>query len=107
MKNTNSHTVLLSLWVALTVLIPNMATAQTIRTIVQDLTSFVSLLIPILTAAALLVFIAGLAEYTFQAGDESAVENGKNRMIWGVVGLLLISTIWAVVQLVGGSIGIM
>ena len=91
----------------LTVVIPNVATAQTIRTIVQDLTSFVSLFIPILTAAALLVFIAGLAEYIFQAGNESAVETGKNRMIWGIVGLFLVSTIWAVVQLVGGSIGIM
>jgi len=107
MENADLQTFVLSLWVALTVTAPQVATAQTIRTIVQNLTSFVSLFIPILTAAALLVFIAGLAEYTFQAGDESAVENGKNRMIWGVVGLLLISTIWAVVQLVGGSIGIM
>jgi hypothetical protein len=107
MTNINLHTFVLSLWIALTVTAPQVATAQTIRTIVQNLTSFLRLFIPILTAAALLVFIAGLAEYTFQAGDESAVETGKNRMIWGVVGLFLVSTIWAVVQLIGGSIGIM
>jgi len=86
--------------------IPRLTQAQTFRSVVNDVTGLVRALIPILTGAALLVFIAGLAQYIFQAGDQSAVQTGKNRMIAGVVGLFVISAIWGLVALLSSTLGL-
>jgi hypothetical protein len=85
---------------------PERAQAQTdmtFRDVVTNVTGLVQLVIPILTAAALLVFFFGLADYIFQAGDQSAVETGKYRMIAGVVGLFVIAAVWGLVAIVAGT----
>jgi len=89
--------------ISLTVWLPGLANAQTFRTVVNDITGLVQSVIPILVSVALLVFILGLADYIFQAGDQSAVETGKNRMIAGVVGLFVIAAVWGLVAIVGGT----
>jgi len=89
-----------------TVLVPHLVSAQTFRSVVNDVTDLVRASIPVLAGAALLVFIAGLAQYIFQAGDQSSVETGRNRMIAGVVGLFVISAIWGLVTLLSSTLGL-
>ena len=86
--------------------VPKLVHAQTFRSVVNDVTDLVRGSIPILTGAALLVFIAGLAQYIFQAGDQSAVQTGKNRMIAGLIGLFIITAIWGVVALLSNTLSL-
>lgn len=73
---------------------------------VWSVTDFIKTLIPLLTAAALLLFFWGLAEYVFAAGGDEK-EVSKQRMLWGVIGLFVITSIWAIVQFLGSSIAIL
>jgi len=87
-------------------LAPGIVWAQSFRDVVFDITDLLRSLIPVLVGAAVLVFFVGLTEYIYQAGDKSAVETGKNRMIAGVIGLVVISAIWGIVAVVGNTFGL-
>lgn len=78
----------------------------TVKSVIYDITGLLEGLIPVLVSVALLVFIYGLSEYIFQAGDQSAVETGRNRMIAGVIGLFVIAAVWGLVQIVGSTFGL-
>jgi len=51
-----------------------------------------------MVAAALLIFLWGLMRFIFRVGgDEKAVTEGKNIMIWGVVSLFVMVSIWGII----------
>lgn len=81
-------------------LFPFSAFAQinTFRDLLTAIGSLISLLIPLAFGLALLFFLWGLAQFIFKAGDETAVEVGKRRMLWGVIALFVISSIWGIVS---------
>jgi hypothetical protein len=54
-------------------------------------------LIYVAFSAALLVFIWGLARFIFHIGGENSSIDGKNLMVWGVIALFVISSIWGIV----------
>ena len=60
----------------------------------------------ILGALALLVFFWGLVKYIVKADDEKAKESGKNIMIWGVVALFVMFSVFGLVRFLQGSFGI-
>lgn len=55
---------------------------------------------------ALVVFIWGLVRFIANAGDEKGVAEGKQRMVWGIVGLFLVVTVWGVVTLLTQLFGV-
>lgn len=88
--------------------VPHLAFAQQdFKSIVGSVTEFLLSLVPILSSLALLFFFWGLVQYVFQAGNQQAVEQSRQRMLWGIVGLFVIATIWALVTLVGGSFNLL
>jgi fumarate reductase subunit D len=46
-----------------------------------------------------LVFLFGLAKLTFSLGDVKNVEEGKQLMFWGIVGLFVAFSFWGLVAL--------
>ena len=54
-----------------------------------------TLVIPIVFTLALLFFFWGVAKYIRSAGEEK--EEGKKIMIWGVVGIAVMASIWGLV----------
>ena len=61
---------------------------------------------PLLFSVAVAGFFWGLALMIFNAGNEQAVENGKKIMIWGVVGLFVLTSLWGIVAFFGALFGI-
>jgi len=55
----------------------------------------------IVVAIALLVFFWGLMKFIVKAGDEAEVKKGKGLMIWGVVALFVMVSIWGIVYFIG------
>jgi uncharacterized membrane protein len=72
---------------------------------VGNITAFLKTLVPILVSAALLVFFWGLAEYVFSAAGD-VKEGSKQKMLWGVIGIFTITSIWAITNFITASIGI-
>lgn len=61
-------------------------------------------LIPIAFTLALLYFFWGVAKYIKSEGDGKA--EGKNVMVWGVVALFVISSVWGLVRFFRQELGI-
>ncbi|MEK9185902.1 MAG: hypothetical protein AAB863_03950 [Patescibacteria group bacterium] len=74
------------------------------KEIFRALGNIIGLLIPIVFALALLLFFWGIAKYIFKSGEEK--DNGKNIMVWGVVALFVMSSIWGLVKFINISLGI-
>jgi len=66
---------------------------------------FINIIIPILISAAVLVFIWGVIGYVL-GGSEEAKDEGKKRMLYGLIGLLVIVSIWGIVSIVKNTFGI-
>jgi len=73
---------------------------------VNQVQQIVNLLIPVVTALALLFFFWGLAKFILAAGDEAAKDEGKRIMIWGVVALFVMAAVWGLIQFIGEIFGV-
>jgi len=83
------------------------AQATSIRGLITAVGSLVNLLIIILIGIALIVFFWGLVKFIIRpGGDEKAVEGGKRLMIWGVVALFVMLSVWGIVGLVQRNLGL-
>jgi len=71
--------------------------------LIQDL---INTLTPIVVALALLYFFWGLAKYILSSGDEAEKDKGKNMMIWGIIALFVMVSVWGIVGLLGNTLGI-
>jgi len=55
---------------------------------------------------AVLYFFWGMGQFILQAGDPKAVEEGKSKMIWGVVALFVMFSIFGIISFIGSATGI-
>ena len=76
-----------------------------IETLVAEVGGVVTSLIPLLIAIALLVFVYGVVKF-IGAADDSARDDGKKKMIWGIVGLFVIISVWGLVALLAQLAGV-
>ncbi len=63
--------------------------AEIFRNIYQGI---VAPLVPLAFGASLVFFLWGIAKYIYNLGNEAKIEEGRNIMIWGAVGLFLASS---------------
>lgn len=56
------------------------------------------ILVPLVFVLALLFFFWGMAKYIWSAGTDK--EEGKKIMIWGVVALFVMTSVWGLVKFV-------
>lgn len=90
-------------------LLPSLAGAQltNIQTnIITPIGNIINLLIPIVFALAMLYFFWGLAQYILNSGDSGKQEEGRNKMIWGIVALFVMSAVWGLVNFLGTAVGV-
>ncbi|MCX6820160.1 MAG: hypothetical protein NT019_02680 [Candidatus Adlerbacteria bacterium] len=65
-------------------------------------------LLGLLFAGGLLVFMFGVAEFLFEfnvQGNQSSKEAGKQHMLWGVIGMFIMVSAWAILKLIAGVVG--
>jgi hypothetical protein len=67
--------------------------------------TIVDLLVPLVFTLALLGFFWGLARYLFAGTDEGKVA-GKQIMVWGIVALFVMASVWGLVAFIQNLIGV-
>jgi hypothetical protein len=92
---------------------PFMALADTVNTnnggvknalnLIGDLISTAT---PIVVALALLGFFWGLAMYIFSAGDEKKRSQGRNIMIWGILALFIMLSVFGIIATLQSTLGL-
>ena len=75
--------------------------ASTILFIINDV------LVPVLFAVAFIVFIYGVAKaYIFSGGDSEAVSQGHRLILWGLIALVVMISLWGLVNVVANTFGL-
>ena len=92
----------------LLIIIPNMTFAAGVTDLIDAASDIVStVLIPLAFALALLYFFWGMVKYIRTgAGSEEATKEGKKIMVWGIVGLFIVSSIWGIITFIRSELGI-
>jgi len=87
--------------------LPMIAFAQTkIGDILDTIYDLLSAIIPILTVLALIYFIWGVAKYIMSQGDEEQQKSARGMMIWGIIALFVIVSVWGLVAILQDTVGI-
>jgi hypothetical protein len=63
-------------------------------------------LMTLLMAVALLMFLWGMYEYVLNADDEGARSTGKQHMLYGIIGLLVMISALGILKIAAGTFGI-
>lgn len=80
------------------------AALDNIIEIAQDIGTIVNTIIPIMFAIALLGFFYGLVLYIF--ASEHDKDKAKKYMLWGIVALFVMATVWGLVNFLGEAVGV-
>ncbi|TSD03385.1 MAG: Uncharacterized protein Athens071416_66 [Parcubacteria group bacterium Athens0714_16] len=82
------------------------ADSTTAETLIGKLQAWVEALVPIVMTLALLYFFYGLATYIMNAGDESKAKEGKSIMIYGIIALFVMISVWGLVGFLQRTFGV-
>ena len=83
------------------------ASAADIGTVTSEVYSFLGYIPSTITALALLTFLWGIVVYLYHGNEEAMREEGRTYMIWGLVGLFVMVTVWGLIRTFAGSLGIL
>ena len=68
--------------------------------------NLITALLPVVISVGLLIFIWGLVVFIINSGNEQARNEGKKKMIWGIVILFVMVSVWGFVSLIQTLTGI-
>lgn len=77
-----------------------------IKDMLNSIKDIIKLALPLAFSLAVLFFFWGIAKYILKAGDSKAREEGKNIMLWGVIALFVLVSVWGIVGFIQENLGI-
>ena len=80
-------------------LAPSLASAQNIQSLFLLASNLLNALIGILITLAIVVFFWGLVKYLLSGGATEDAHKGIHQMIWGVVAIFVMVSIWGLIAL--------
>jgi hypothetical protein len=81
-------------------LAPLMALAQTLGGVITLVGNLLNALVPVIIGLAVIYFLWNVAQYVFSADGK---EEARNGMIWGIIGIVVMVSVWGLVGLVQDS----
>ncbi|MDP2655191.1 MAG: hypothetical protein Q8P17_01365 [bacterium] len=66
-----------------------------------------TVIVPVIFALAFLVFIWGVFQFVVNAGDETKRTEGRKFILWGLLGIVVLFSVWGFVNLLLSTLGIM
>lgn len=61
--------------------------------------SIVNPLVTLMIAVAVVFFIYGVVEFISAANNEEARTKGRQHMVWGVIGLFIMVSVWGIMNI--------
>lgn len=77
--------------------------SSTFRDVVDLSISLINLVIPVLVALALVLFLWGGVRYIYKSGDAHGKGADKEALLWGVIALFVLFSIWGLLRLLKES----
>ncbi len=73
--------------------------------IIKKFTDIGLRLIPFVGALAFLAFAWGIVRFIKSTGSESDMKKTKAFLVWGVVGMFVLATVWGLISFIRGEFG--
>lgn len=74
--------------------------------LIRILQNIVDAVIPFIIGLGVLVFIYGVFNFVTSAGDEEARAGAKQLIIWGIIGIFVMVSVWGLVHILVGTFGL-
>lgn len=90
-------------------LAPIVVSAQSVtsfKTFVAEVVKLINSLIPIVFGIALIVFFWGIAVFILNSGDVQKRDDGKKIMVWGIIALFVMVSVWGIVRVLLETFGL-
>ncbi|MDE2021586.1 MAG: hypothetical protein KGI71_01525 [Patescibacteria group bacterium] len=66
-----------------------------------------TIVVPIIFALAFLVFIWGVLNHFFlHGGEDGSREEGRQFILWGVLGMVVLFSVWGIINMLLSTLGI-
>ena len=77
----------------------------------QDLLGYVTCIIsksiiPLILTLAIALFVWGVVQYVINDQEEAKKARGRQFMIWGIIGITVMVSVWGLVGILGNTFGI-
>lgn len=95
----------LTLLTALFLTGPFVAYAQGATELVRNIRGELGMFVAVGIGFAMTVFILGMIGFLAASGDQQAHEKGRKRMVWGIVGLFFMVSVWGIVNVIQTMLG--
>lgn len=82
------------------------AANDTITPILNNVKNALNIVIVIMFALVIIYFIWGVVQYLTAGGDEEKLKNGKQHMLWGIIGIAIVGAIWGIASFIWDYFGI-
>ncbi|TSC58837.1 MAG: Uncharacterized protein Greene041679_39 [Parcubacteria group bacterium Greene0416_79] len=79
--------------------LPTTGNTQDISGLISRLTGILGAIIPFIIALAVVVILWGIFRYISKAGEEEARQEARQFIVWGIIGLFFMVSIWGFVNL--------
>ena len=79
-------------------------TANTLMNRIEDV--IINPLIVLLFAAALLYFLWGMSTFIWKSDSDEGRSTGIQHMLWGVVGMFIMASVWGIIRIIVDTFGI-
>ena len=79
--------------------------ASGLEKLIDDTGDLMNKLIPVLIGAAVIAFLWGVVKFIF-SDDGPAKSDAKNFMVWGLVALFVMVSVWGLVRILSDTLGI-
>jgi hypothetical protein len=85
---------------------------MTLSDVIKNFTDIGSALLPFLASLAFVYFVWGVTGFIRAASSEKGVGDAKKGLVWGIVGLFVLFSIWGIISFFkselkfGGDVGI-
>ncbi len=80
--------------------------ASTVQDVLTNIGNIIQAATPVVVALAVLGFFWGLMLYVFSVSDTEKRKKGLPMMIWGIVALFVIFSIFGIINILQGGLGV-
>lgn len=74
--------------------------ASSLKDVVAFVIGYIDLIIPVLAAAALVLFLWSGLQYILKAGESHGKGAEREALLWGVIALFVLFSVWGILRLV-------
>jgi hypothetical protein len=78
------------------------STTATFAGLVNVILKLISSLVPILGTLALALFLWGGVRYIYRAGDAEGSRRDREVLLWGLIALFILFSVWGIVRVLQG-----